>query len=195
MSVQVTGYSGGRVQQGHRSVKGLRNGMNNSTAQYGFIPRSRRRLIAVMSMTHRIQRAERPQQASAGTLQYHPMMERQYHSAPAAKQGFIDWPTDASEMRRQLSPAADIASDRLWQLSAKSGPGQSQQGNPHSITSSAVASRPGGKLRPNASAVLRLITNSNLVDCMTGRSAGLSPLSIRPVYTPAWRYASIILVP
>ena len=31
-----------------------------------------------------------------------------------AKQDFIDWPTDASRMRRQLSPAADIASDRLW---------------------------------------------------------------------------------
>jgi hypothetical protein len=28
--------------------------------------------------------------------------------------GGIDWPTDASGMRRQLSPAADIASDRLW---------------------------------------------------------------------------------
>jgi hypothetical protein len=30
------------------------------------------------------------------------------------KQGFIDWPTDASGMRRQLSLAADIASNRLW---------------------------------------------------------------------------------
>src|SRR5262245_14530960 len=65
----------------------------------------------------------------------------------------------------------------------------------HSITSSAMASRPGGKLRPNALAVLRLITNSNLLDCMTGRSAGFSPLRIRPVYTPAWRYASVMLVP
>src|SRR5262249_58439455 len=32
----------------------------------------------------------------------------------------------------------------------------------HSITSSAMARSPGGKLRPNALAVLRLITNSNL---------------------------------
>ncbi len=31
-------------------------------------------------------------------------------------------------------------------------------------TSSAIASSPGGKLRPNASAVLRVTTNSNLVD-------------------------------
>src|SRR5262245_48076595 len=51
----------------------------------------------------------------------------------------------------------------------------------HSITSSAMASSPGGKLRPNALAVLRLITNSNLVDCTTGRSAGFSPLRTRPV--------------
>src|SRR2546425_794041 len=51
----------------------------------------------------------------------------------------------------------------------------------YSITSSAMVSSPGGKLRPNALAVLRLITNSNLVDCMTGRSAGFSPLRIRPV--------------
>jgi len=65
----------------------------------------------------------------------------------------------------------------------------------HSITSSAMASSPGAKLRPNALAVLRLITNSNLIDWMTGRSAGFSPLTIRPVYTPAWRYASLRFVP
>src|SRR5215471_394886 len=65
----------------------------------------------------------------------------------------------------------------------------------HSITSPAMASSPGGKLRPNALAVLRLITNSNLTDRKTGRSAGFSPLRIRPVYTPAWRYASLRLVP
>jgi hypothetical protein len=46
----------------------------------------------------------------------------------------------------------------------------------HSITSSAMASIPGGKLKPNALAVLRLITNSNLVGACTGRSAGFSPL-------------------
>jgi hypothetical protein len=65
----------------------------------------------------------------------------------------------------------------------------------HSITSSATASSPGGKLRPNALAVLRLITSSNLVACMTGRSAGFSPLRMRPVYRPAWRYPSVMLVP
>src|SRR5262245_41401676 len=80
--------------------------------------------------------------------------------------------------------------------SANSRPEQVQQTEQaYSITSSAMASSPGGKLRPNALAVLRLITNSNLIDWMTGRSAGFSPLRIRPVYTPTWRYASVMLVP
>src|SRR5215469_14123550 len=50
----------------------------------------------------------------------------------------------------------------------------------HSITSSASASSLSGTWRLSALAVLRLITSSNLVDCMTGRSAGFSPLRIRP---------------
>ena len=50
--------------------------------------------------------------------------------------------------------------------------------NRYSITSSAVASRVGGTVRPNALAVLRLITNSNLVGCSTGRSDGFAPLRI-----------------
>src|SRR6516165_9558234 len=52
---------------------------------------------------------------------------------------------------------------------------------PHSITSSAVASSDGGSLMPSVLAVFRLIANSNLVDCCTGKSAGFSPLRIRPV--------------
>jgi hypothetical protein len=48
----------------------------------------------------------------------------------------------------------------------------------HSITTSARASRVGGTSRPRALAVCRLMTNSNLVDCKTGRSAGLAPLKI-----------------
>src|SRR6516162_121866 len=51
----------------------------------------------------------------------------------------------------------------------------------HSITSSARASSVDGISRPSARAVCMLITNSNLVDCTTGRSAGLAPLRICPV--------------
>src|SRR5512133_4019904 len=51
----------------------------------------------------------------------------------------------------------------------------------HSITSSAMASSLSGTWRPSALAVLRLITNSNLVGSTTGSSVGLSPLRMRPV--------------
>src|SRR2546428_2861812 len=57
----------------------------------------------------------------------------------------------------------------------------------HSITSSAMESRLSENVTPSALAVLRLITNSNLVGCATGRSAGLAPLRLRPVLTPIWR--------
>src|SRR5262245_48760622 len=49
----------------------------------------------------------------------------------------------------------------------------------HSITSSARASSVGGRVRPSALAVLRLITSSYLVGACTGRSAGFSPLRMR----------------
>ena len=49
----------------------------------------------------------------------------------------------------------------------------------YSITSSATASTLGGMVRPNVLAVVWLITISNLVGCVTGRSAGFSPLRMR----------------
>jgi hypothetical protein len=51
----------------------------------------------------------------------------------------------------------------------------------YSITSSARASSVGGISRPIAFAVPTLITSSNLVGCITGRSAGLVPMRILPV--------------
>ncbi len=53
-------------------------------------------------------------------------------------------------------------------------------GDPYSITSSAMASTPGGMARASAFAVLRLITSSNLVGRTTGRSPAFSPLRMRP---------------
>jgi hypothetical protein len=50
----------------------------------------------------------------------------------------------------------------------------------YSITSSAVANNVGGTLRPSIRAVEALMTNSNFVDCTTGRSAGLAPFRMRP---------------
>jgi len=48
----------------------------------------------------------------------------------------------------------------------------------YSITSSATAMRRSGALITNALAVLRLSTNTNLLACSIGRSAGFSPPSI-----------------
>src|SRR5262249_1106195 len=60
----------------------------------------------------------------------------------------------------------------------------------HSITSSASESKLSEIVTPSAFAVFKLITNWNLTVSITGRSAGLTPLSTRPVYTPTRRYAS-----
>jgi hypothetical protein len=50
----------------------------------------------------------------------------------------------------------------------------------YSITSSAAASSDGGTVRSSNLAVWVLMTSSNLLDCITGKSAGLSPLRMRP---------------
>src|SRR5262249_25039363 len=50
----------------------------------------------------------------------------------------------------------------------------------HSMTSSASNCIDTGTSMPSALAVFMLITSSNFVGCTTGRSAGFSPLSIRP---------------
>ncbi len=48
----------------------------------------------------------------------------------------------------------------------------------YSITSSARASREGGIASPSVFAVFKLIANSNLVGCTTGKSEGLAPRKI-----------------
>src|SRR5258706_1554378 len=56
---------------------------------------------------------------------------------------------------------------------------QTRKSSLHSITTSARPSSVGGTARPSAFAVFKLITNSNLVGCSTGRSAGLAPFRTR----------------
>src|SRR5262249_895259 len=51
----------------------------------------------------------------------------------------------------------------------------------HSITSSTVICMIIGTVRPSAFAVLRLMIRSSFTACWTGRSAGFSPLRMRPV--------------
>jgi hypothetical protein len=50
----------------------------------------------------------------------------------------------------------------------------------YSITWSARSKIDCGAVRPNALAVLRLMINLISVDCCTGKSAGFSPLRMRP---------------
>jgi hypothetical protein len=50
----------------------------------------------------------------------------------------------------------------------------------HPITSSARPNSGRGTVRPSVEAVLRLMASSTFVTCCTGRSAGFSPLRIRP---------------
>ena len=59
--------------------------------------------------------------------------------------------------------------------------GQRRKWPSYSISSSARPLNASETLMPNAFAVLRLIASSTLLTCWTGRSAGLSPLRIRPV--------------
>jgi len=53
-----------------------------------------------------------------------------------------------------------------------------QQFNSYSITSSARASKIGGRVRPRAFADFALMASSKRVGCSMGRSAGLAPLRI-----------------
>ena len=57
----------------------------------------------------------------------------------------------------------------------------------YSITASARADKPGDTSTPICFAVFRLMMNSNLVDCSTGRSAGFAPLRMRITKSPACR--------
>jgi hypothetical protein len=51
---------------------------------------------------------------------------------------------------------------------------------PYSITSSACASKIAGTIRPSPFAVFMLMTSSNRVGWITGKSAGFSPFRMRP---------------
>jgi hypothetical protein len=84
-------------------------------------------------------------------------------------------------MRVRLSPNFGHIGP-LWHSSrsARTGP-MLQQKASYSITSLAPADSPRGTSRPSALAVLRLMISSIFVTCCTGRSAGLSPLRMRPV--------------
>jgi len=65
----------------------------------------------------------------------------------------------------------------------------------HREISSARSSKDWGIVRPSALAVVRLITNSNLVGCSMGRSAGFAPLRILSTKMAARRFKSRVFAP
>ena len=78
-----------------------------------------------------------------------------------------------------LGAAHDVLSEQVQKVADQ---GQSAEISARAvaylITLSALASTFGGIVRPICFAALRLITNSNLVGCSMGRSAGLAPFRI-----------------
>jgi hypothetical protein len=82
------------------------------------------------------------------------------------------------------SMAADIPS-RECSSGTRSGCERSQQGGPHSITSSARACKVGEIASPRCLAVFRFKTSCNRLGCWTGNSLGFSPFRIRSTYCAA----------
>ena len=108
---------------------------------------------------------------------------RRPHAAAAPEEIFIEHLAARPQWSRLRTKNRWVM---LRPLCATSGREQMQQNTPrgilpctYSITSSAMASRPAGIVMPSVVAVLRLITNSNLVGSCTGSSAGFSPLRMR----------------
>src|SRR5262249_53324101 len=89
------------------------------------------------------------------------------------------------KFRTQIEPANRrhcglLGTRSAWPNSSRTGDKGDERAALHSITSSARAISEGGTVRPSAFAVFKLITNSNFLGCNTGKSAGLSPLRMRP---------------
>ena len=91
------------------------------------------------------------------------------HRSRTPYQG-TDW---ADTIRQVLTPGLEV---RVCQEETHA----LQQTCLQSITLSARRWNDGGIVRPNALAVQTLITNSNFVGCVIGKSAGLEPFRIRP---------------
>src|SRR5262249_14355864 len=102
--------------------------------------------------------------------------------------GFVEAVTECSDIARRGigRSSTEEADDRCRLLrtprerprSHRAAEQRDELAAPHSITSSARASKIGERSKPSALAALRLITNSNLVPCWTGKSAGFAPLRI-----------------
>ena len=120
-----------------------------------------------------------PLSSRRGRVAYPDRSRRRRHSQIGASRVRFAPKADKSLHRSEMTSWATLRPEHAQQCSDKTAG--------YSITSSARASSIGGTSRPNALAVLRLITNSNFVARSTGRSVGLIPLRRRPVCSPARR--------
>src|SRR3984893_5431346 len=92
----------------------------------------------------------------------------------------VGWPPDfLKNFGAQSVPTCRPAADERDELAP-----------PHSITSSARASKLSGTVRPSVLTVLTLIVSSYLIGCCTGNSATFAPLRIRSTYDAARLYES-----
>ena len=91
---------------------------------------------------------------------------------------------------------SNSAGGRIDRLAHDTGNGSEPPLRPRPKTPPTEARRVGGVVRLRAFAVLRLITSSTLVGRQQHRKFGwfFAP-TMRPVYTPAWRYPSATLAP
>src|SRR5262249_37422765 len=134
--------------------------------------------------------------AARPCLQSHPRHEHRWHStAHGSNEGIA---RDICASLSAETPLRPRSSHRLKGQSVSAPPGRFRTTKTLSgcrpsklcalrdalywITSSAMANSVSGIVKPRALAVLRLMMNSNLVGCCTGRSEGLAPLRIRPTY-------------
>ena len=98
---------------------------------------------------------------------------------------FGSFTTDAVEATRACMSAVarkrtSSRSSRYVRLVPEAAVSNHSNQHIYSITSSASESRLSEIFTPSALAVLLLITNSDLVDCSTGSSAGFAPRRMRP---------------
>jgi hypothetical protein len=92
------------------------------------------------------------------------------------------------------SPMSNLRRQTFW-LTCNLRGHHDHAGHRYWITSSAVANRVSGTDSPSALAALRLMTSSIFVTRCTGRSAGFSPLRMRPAYPPTMRQPTLRLTP
>ena len=125
-----------------------------------------------------------------------------YHAVPEERRCASQQKLRANVADGSIASIALRTRVRLPPISGMSGGCQIRRDVPcskanryYSMISPARTSSVGGMIKPRALAALRLMTNSNLVACSIGRSAGLAPLRILSTKVAARRYIGMKSTP